>query len=126
MKRIINKELYYYDEKEIEKLLLFRKIIKVENDTLFLDNGVELEVCPNSGCGGCSSGWYSITELNECDNAITNVEFCCDDDTNNDYDDTSYKIYVFAENKKVKILQVDGSDGNGYYGSGYSIIVKMK
>lgn len=120
----MNRELCYYDENAIRELLMFRKIVKAKNDTLYLDNGIELEVCPNSGCGGCSSGWYDIVELNDCDNAITNVEFCCDEDTNDDYDDTSYKIFVFAENKKIKILQVDGSDGNGYYGSGYSIIVK--
>lgn len=122
----MNRELYYYDENAIKELLMFRKIVKVENDTLYLDNGVELEVCPNIGCGGCSSGWYSLVELNDCDNAITNVEFCCDEDTKDDYDDTSYKIFVFAENKKIKVLQVDGSDGNGYYGSGYSIMVREK
>ena len=119
-------ELDYYAEESIKALLLYRKIVKVDDNTLYLDNGVELIVCPNEGCGGCSAGWYSLVELNNCDNVITNVEFCCDDDTADYYDDTSYKIFVFAENKKIKILQVDGSDGNGYYGSGYSIIVKEK
>ena len=28
--------------------------------------------------------------------------------------------------KKIKILQVDGTDGNGYYGTGYSIRVREK
>lgn len=122
----MDKEIYYYEESKIEELLLFRKIVKVDNDTLYLDNGVELEVYPNEGCGGCSAGWYEIVELNDCDNVITNVEFCCDDITHFGDHDTSYKIFVFAENKKLKVLQVDGSDGNGYYGSGYSIIVREK
>ena len=123
------RELYYNQENEIRDLLLYRKIVKAENNTLYLDNGIELEVCPNEGCGGCSSGWYELVELNDCNNAITNVEFCCDDiDYNNDWgrNDTSYKIFVFAENKKIKILQVDGNDGNGWYGTGYSIIVKKR
>ena len=120
-------EVDYYEEKRIRELLLYRKIVKVENDTLYLDNGTELEICPNQGCGGCYSGWYYLTELNDCDNAITNVEFACDDIYSEDsFNDTSYKIFVLAENKKIKILQVDGSDGNGYYGSGYSIMVKEK
>lgn len=120
-------EINYWEEKRIRELLLYHKIVKVENDTLYLDNGTELEVCPNQGCGGCSSGWYYLTELNDCDNAITNVEFACDDINSEDsYNDTSYKIFVLAENKKIKILQVDGSDGNGYYGSGYSIMVREK
>ncbi len=78
-----------------------------------------------SGCGGCSSGWYSITNLNNVDNAITNVEFDCvgieDEKT---YNDTSYRIFVFCEDTRIKLLQVDGSDGNGYYGTGYTIKVK--
>ena len=122
-------ELEHYEEERIRDLLLYRKIVKVENDTLYLDNGTELEICPNEGCGGCSAGWYELVELNGCDNAITNVEFCCDDIPYNGYwsnDGYSYKIFVYAENKEIKILQVDGSDGNGYYGTGYSIIVKEK
>ena len=120
-------EIYYEEEDRIRELLLYRKIVKVSWDTLCLDNGVELEICPNQGCGGCSSGWYELVELNDCDNAITNVEFSCDDIYDeNSYNDLSYKIFVYAENKKLKILQVDGTDGNGYYGSGYSIIVREK
>ena len=40
-------------------------------------------------------------------------------------DEYSYKIFVYAENKKIKIVQVDGDDGNGYYGTGYLISVKI-
>ena len=122
-------EQYYehYEEDKIKDLLMYRKVIKVENNTLFLDNGVKLEIYPNVGCGGCFSGWYDITELNECDNVITNVEFVCENiDDPNSNDDTSYKIFVYAEDKKIKLLQVDGSDGNGYYGTGYSICVRKK
>ena len=113
------------DEKEIRELLVGRKV-KVDGDNLILDNGIVLEVIANEGCGGCSSGWYSITKLNEVDNAITNVEFDCDGDVANEDDDTSYKISVFCEDTRIKLLQVDGSDGNGYYGTGYTIIVKQK
>ena len=119
-------ELEYYETSKIEKLLLYRKIVKVDDDTLYLDNGVELKVIANEGCGGCSSGWYEIMELNGCENAITNVEFVEDCDTVNDYDDKSYKIFVLACDKRIKILQVDGDDGNGYYGTGYTIMVTIK
>lgn len=112
-----------YQEEEIKELLLGRKV-KVEDDNLILDNGIILEINPNQGCGGCGSGWYSITKLNEVDNAITNVEFICDEKTEYKADDTSYKIFVFCEDKRINLLQVDGSDGNGYYGTGYEIAVK--
>lgn len=116
------------DEEEIRKLLIGRKV-KVEGDNLVLDNGIILEVVANQGCGGCSNGWYSITRLNEVDNAITNVEFACNGieaNEENDYSDTSYKIFVFCEDTRINLLQVDGSDGNGYYGTGYTITVKQK
>lgn len=121
-------ELYYNDEKEITDLLMFRKIVEVKNgDTLILDNGLELEVVPNDGCGRCASGGYEISELNVCDNAITNVEFQeVEYESRDSWQDYSYRIFVIAENKRIKILQVDGTDGNGYYGTGYSINVKIK
>lgn len=128
----IIKRLEEYDEKEIKKLLIGRKV-KVVGDngqlaTLELDNGLILEVLANEGCGGCSSGWYSIWNLNNVDNAITNVEFECDnlDPKKNDWNDTSYKIFVFCEDTRINLLDVTGSDGNGCYGTGYSITVKQK
>jgi hypothetical protein len=122
VKNIKTLEIEHYEENKIKELLLYRKIIKVSDEKLLLDNGVELEIIANEGCGGCSSGWYSVTELNGCDNAITNVEF---EEENIEDDERSYKIFVYAENKKIKMLQVDGDDGNGYYGTGYSIIVRI-
>ena len=116
------KEIEHYEEEKIKELLLYRKVIKVSEDTILLDNGIELEIIGNEGCGGCSSGWYDVTELNGCENAITNVEF----EEEVLEDDYSYKIFVYAENEKIKLLQVDGTDGNGYYGTGYSIRVREK
>lgn len=115
----------FMDEEKIKELLLYRKIVRVNDNTLFLDNGTELEILPNEGCPGCGAGDYDITELNGCDNVITNVEFECEslDDYEEEY---SYKIFVYAENTKIKILQVDGNDGNGYYGTGYTIKVKPR
>lgn len=119
------KSLDECDEEKIKELLIGRKV-KVEGDNLILDNGIVLEIVANEGCGGCYSGWYSITKLNEVDNAITNVEFICDEDVlDKESDDTSYKIFVFCEDTRIKLLQVDGSDGNGYYGTGYTIMVKQ-
>lgn len=119
------KRLENYEEEKIKELLLFRKVTKVVGDALYLDNGTELKILANEGCGGCSSGWYEVTELNECDNVITSVEICCDD-LNDEYESYSYKIFVFAEDKKIKLLQVDGTDGNGYYGTGYAIEVRLQ
>lgn len=121
------KHLAEYEEEEITKLLIGRKV-KVEGDNLILDNGIVLEIVANEGCNGCGSGNYFIEELNDVDNAITNVEFVRTDEEDSLYGstETSYKIFVFCEDTRIKLLQVDGADGNGYYGTGYEIIVKQK
>lgn len=113
-------------EREVKNLLLGRKIIKTEKTddqigVLTLDDGTQLIVEGNEGCGGCANGWYYLDELNECDNVITNVECALE---YKGYDDV-YHIFVFADNKKINCVQYSGSD-NGYYGTGYRLFVKMK
>lgn len=112
------------DEEQIRQLLLFHKITAVKDDTLYLDNDTELQILPNKGCDACSNGWYYLAELHGCDNLITRVEFECEQ--TDDESCFSYKIYVFAEDQKIKLAQVDGDDGNGYYGSGYQVRVRVK
>ncbi len=110
----------HYEQEEIRNLLLGRTVAKIHDDALSLDNGLILKIHPNEGCGGCSSGWYDISELNECPiNAIMNVEFT--EEEQNGYDDYVYKIFVLAEDQRIKLLEIGGSDGNGYYGTGYWI-----
>lgn len=110
----------------IKDLLLFRKIIKAEKldeqtAKLTLDNGEEIITVGNEGCGGCGNGWFYLDELNKCENAITNVEHCIEGDG---YDDIVYKLFVFAEDKKINCLQYSGYD-NGYYGTGFDVYVKV-
>ncbi len=108
-------------QKKVENLLLFRKVVSVkevddQTAELTLDNGIVLVTEGNEGCGGCGNGWYYLTALNRCDNAITQVE--CEDDGD------TYNIFVFAENEKITLVQYDGYD-NGYYGTGYTLSVRM-
>ena len=110
-------------EKEVKKLLLFRKIVKAEifddqTAILTLDNGTELVAHGNEGCGGCGNGWYYLDELNTCENAITDVK--CEVDG---YEENGvYHLYVFADNTKINCLQYSGGD-NGYYGTGYDLYI---
>lgn len=113
-------------EEEIKKILIGHSIKKVTQNTLELDNGIQLRFEGNDGCS-CGSGEYCVTELNECLNVITNVEFTQDFISDDDFESRkSYKIFVYAENKKIKLLQCDGDDGNGWYGTGYHIKVNLK
>lgn len=99
--------------------------------TLTLDDGTTLTITPNDGGCSCGAGDYWLTELNTCTNAIMAVEF--DDSPSGDYDDSpsgdydegegAYRIFVLAENERIKLMEIQGSDGNGYYGTGYWIEV---
>ena len=113
------------DEKEIEELLLGHKIVADEsNDSLVLDNGVVLQINPNIGCYGCEAGNYYLQHIASVNNAITNVEFVNDYEGYDDEEDYQhYRIFVIADGVTTELLDVYGTDGNGYYGTGYTIDV---
>jgi hypothetical protein len=110
-------------EEFVKEQLLFRKVIEVrevddQTAELTLDNGVVLVAEGNEGCGGCGNGWYYLTALNTCDNAITNIEVV-------EENEEVYSIYVYAEDNRINLLTFEGGD-NGYYGVGYTLYVKVK
>lgn len=107
----------------INQHLLYHKVVKVHeiNDQtaeLTLDNGIVLIARGNEGCGGCEMGWFYLTALNACDNAITKVELV-------EKNDMVYSIFVYAEDNRINLLTYQGED-NGYYGVGYTLRVQEK
>jgi hypothetical protein len=119
-----NKLLSEEDPEAITQLLLGRKVAKVDDETLLLDNGVRLRLQGNNGGCSCGSGDYALTELNGVDNVITNVEFDNSPDGDHHPDGEGiYRIFVFADNQRINLATFEGSDGNGWYGTGYSIEV---
>lgn len=116
-----DKTLCEQNEKEIEELLLGHKVTVDDYDNLVLDNGVMLQINPNIGCGGCESGNYYLQHISSVNNAITNVEFVEEFEDDCYYE--HYKIFVIADGMTTELLDVYGTDGNGYYGTGYTIDV---
>lgn len=120
-------EVFDQDSHEaIRAVLLGRTVTKVAEDQLQLDDGTVLTLTGNDGGCACSAGCYDLTELNGCDNIITAVEFVNDpggDDYEGDHEGV-YEIFVFADNQKINLATFCGTDGNGYYGTGYSIHVQ--
>jgi hypothetical protein len=121
--------MYYHCEDDdfksfVREQLMFRKVVEVHqmNDgqtaELVLDNGVVLVAQGNEGCGGCERGWYYLSALNTCDNAITNVEFV------ESGDEEVFSIFVYSADNRINLLTYEGYD-NGYYGVGYTIHVKI-
>ena len=111
------------NEKEIEELLLGHKVTVDDCGNLVLDNGVMLQINPNIGCGGCESGNYYLEHISSVNNAITNVEFVEEFEDDCYYE--HYRIFVIADGMTTELLDVYGTDGNGYYGTGYTIDVYM-
>lgn len=116
-----DKTLCESNEKEIEELLLGHKVTVDDYDNLVLDNGVVLKIYPNVGCYGCESGNYYLEHISSVNNAITNVEFVEEFEDDCYYE--HYKIFVIADGMTTELLDVYGTDGNGYYGTGYTIDV---
>lgn len=124
-----------YDDPDLTKLFIGRKVVKADTKTgtLTLDNGTELKIIPNEGCGGCVSGYYELERLATFDNVITNVDHVRRsgvkiDDLDEDYEDwidQTYSIFVYSEGIPIgqEVVHVAGTDGNGYYGTGYEIQV---
>lgn len=115
-------QISYGDDEQIKKLLLGRKIVKVADDQVKLDNGDLVKIVPNVDC--CVA--YNITDLNDVDNIITRVECVVEDEEPAEVFAGTYAVYVVAEHKKIKAWGVSGDDGNGYYGTGYQLFVKRR
>lgn len=119
-----DKTLCEQNEKEIEELLLGHKVTADDYDKLILDNGVVLQINPNIGCGACESGNYYLEHISSVNNAITNVEFVEEFEDDCYYE--HYKIFVIADGMTTELLDVYGTDGSGYYGTGYTIDVYIQ
>ena len=114
-------EFDHDDQYMMEKMLLGRRIVAADEDTLTLDDGGKLEVLGNDGCGGCHSGNYDVTAVSDFPNVITSVEVQRGKRENGG---TVYRLFVYAAGLTPgEVATVEGSDGNGYYGTGFSIRV---
>lgn len=125
------------NKKEISDLLIGRKVEKVDGEHIRLDDGTVIKAIGHDGGCACSAGCYDLAVLNGVDNVITNVEYdyrpASDygtpgrsghpDDPDDEYDGY-YRVFVYADNQQINLMQFNGSDGNGYYGTGFEILVR--
>lgn len=125
--------IHHADSKAISALFVGRKIVATDlaERTMTLDNGVKLRIRPNEG-SEFSGGDYFLDSICDFEHAITSVKV--ESKETADYKrSTQYTLFVYANGvavgnaakKKVKgkVAVVSGDDGNGYYGSGFSIEV---
>lgn len=132
------------DHAAIEALLLGRRIVAAElgevsipgaedrwwdstaEGVLTLDDGTRIYAKGHEGGCACSAGDYPLAHLAAVDNVITSVRFDdhpSGDEHDNWAEDGWYRIFVVADAVEVNIASFEGSDGNGYYGTGYALHV---
>lgn len=121
------------DTSAITDLIVGRRIVTAARDdsdhgTITLDDGTRLQF--ESGEGGCSCGAgdydleFFIGQDELPDNIITAVHFEDSPDGDDEDGDGTYKVFVVAEDRRLRVAEFEGSDGNGYYGTGYTIKIK--
>lgn len=125
----------------ITELLMGRTVTKVDDEHLLLDDGTVIKAIGRDGGCACSAGCYDLTVLNGVDNIITRVsydyapagdwtDYETGPESSGHPDDPEdkwtgyYRIFVFAEHQQINLMQFEGSDGNGYYGTGFEILVR--
>lgn len=126
----------HFEQAKIRDLLIGHRIVAAETEIppygvdgrLTLDNGTQIRVVPNMGCGGCSNGNYSLRELVAVDNVITAVNVVAEESTCVSdpfgFPTNTYRIFVYADNAQINLATISGSDGNGYYGTGFQLVVE--
>lgn len=104
---------------------------------LTLSDGTVLKVWGNDGGCACSAGCYPLAHLDACEGVITNVEVEGVPDSEYDNCPTCgkwhcdheqpergfYRIFVISDSQRVNVASFEGSDGNGYYGTGFWVAV---
>lgn len=138
--------LNHEDQEAITNLLVGRRVTKIDEDHILLDDGTLIKAIGADGGCGCNAGCYDLQVLNGVDNVITRVEFDyhptgddevawgsekalteaqkCEHGPQEDEYAGHYRIFVFADNEKINLMQFDGTDGNGYYGTGFEILIR--
>lgn len=131
------------DQDAIAALFVGRRIVEAEKgafdypgratwDTqpdgrLVLDDGTVLYLTGHEGGCSCGAGDYPLAKVAAVDNVITSARVeCAPDGEDGDWDrepEGAYRIFVIADATEINVAEFTGSDGNGYYGTGFSLTV---
>lgn len=111
------------------RLLRGRYVTSIDNGTITLDDGTELYIHGNEGCGSCESGWYwleNVYKQGSRQARIMSAYVAYDED---DEDAPSiYTLFVMVDGNptQLPLATVRGDNGNGYYGTGFTLTATLK
>lgn len=111
------------------RLLRGRYVISIDSSIITLDDGTELHIQGNAGCGGCSSGWYWLEQVYKQGSRrarIMSAYVAYDED--DDEAPSVYTIFVMVDGNptQLPLATIRGDDGNGYYGTGFTLTATIK
>lgn len=113
------------------QILRGRYVTRIDGSTITLDNGTELHIQGNEGCGGCGNGWYWLEQVYKQGSRrarIMSAYVAYDEEDKDEEGPSVYTIFVMVDGNptQLPLATVRGSDGNGYYGTGFTITATIK
>ncbi len=114
------------------QLLRGRYVTSIDDGTITLDDGTELYIHGNEGCGGCSSGWYWLEETFKQGTRKARIMSAYvaygEDRTEDEPARSVYTIFVMVDGNphQLPLATIRGDDGNGYYGTGFTLTATIK
>ena len=105
--------VYDMTPEDLERELIGKSIVEIDEsgNNLMLNDGTILEFRDTADC--CA--WFdaNLRAGNLTDNAITAIKVT--DRQTEEYGDEDYTIHIFAANKKIADLDINGNPTSGYY-----------
>lgn len=111
------------------KLLRGRYVTSIEDDIITLDNGTELHIWGNDGCMGCESGNYWLEQVFKRGNGKARIMSAyVGYDEDDEKAPSVYTIFVMVDGNphQLPLATVRGDDGNGYYGTGFTLTATIE
>ena len=114
------------------QILRGRYVTSIDGSIITLDDGTELHIYGNEGCDGCSSGWYWLEETFKRGTRkarIMSAYVAYSEDKSEDEPARSvYTIFVMVDGNphQLPLVTIRGDDGNGYYGTGFTLTATVK
>ena len=98
---------------DLERELIGKSIVEIDEsgNNLTLNDGTILEFRDTADC--CAWFGANLRAGNLTDNAITAIKVT--DRQEEEYADEDYTIHIFAANKKIADLDINGNPTSGYY-----------
>lgn len=111
------------------RLLRGRYVTSINDGIITLDDGTELYIHGNDGCGGCESGWYWLENVYKQGSRLARIMSTYVAYGEDDEDAPSvYTLFVMVDGNptQLPLATVRGDNGNGYYGTGFTLTATVK